>query len=37
MEEGTEMLDRLTRHLNGDKSVKTAHSYLLLPGLGELL
>ena len=34
MEEGTELLDRLTRHLKGDKDCKTSDPDFLLPGLG---
>ncbi len=37
MEEGAELLDRLTRHLNGDKTVKTAYPDILLPWMGQLL
>ena len=37
MEEGSELLDRLTRFLDGDKTVPLPITHFLLPGLGELL
>ncbi len=37
MEEGSELLDRLSRYLKGDKTAKLPISDFLLPGLGQFL